>query len=145
MKITFEKIDEEQEDEIIVRSSQQNPELMHALATLGSKELIFTAYKGEEIFRIAPEEIFYVEAVERNTFIYCEDEVLEIKYKLYEVEEMLTPHNFFRISKSMLVNLLQIRSFAPAATGRLKAVMKNGEKVLISRHYVVELKELLDM
>ena len=145
MKITFERIPEEEEDEIIVRSSQQNSKLMRALADFEVQDIMLTAYGANEIFRIKPEDIFYVESVDRNTFLYGEDQVYRVKYKLYELEEILEPHDFFRASKSTLVNLLQIRSFTSAAAGRFEAVMKNDERVLISRHYMSSLRKLLDL
>jgi len=145
VKITFEKIADGEEDEIIVRSSSKNPELMRVLALLESQDVILTAYSNGGIFRIRPEDVFYVEAIDRAVFLHCESEVYEAKYKLHELEKMLAAYDFFRISKSMLVNLLQIKSFTFVAKGRLEAVMKSGEKVPISRHYMAALKNLLDL
>jgi len=104
-----------------------------------------TAYSNDGIFRIRPEDVFYIEAVDRVAFLHCESEVYEAKYKLHELEKMLAAYDFFRVSKSMLVNLLQIRSFTSVAKRRLEAVMKNGEKVPISRHYMAALRNLLDL
>ena len=53
---------------------------------------------GSEIHRIAPEDVFYIEAVDNKTFLYCERAVYEIKQKLYELEE-LQINDFLRISK----------------------------------------------
>jgi len=48
--------------------------------------------------------------------------------------------DFLRISKSTIVNLSKVKSLTPSLSGRLEAALFNGEKVIISRQYVVGLK-----
>ena len=95
---------------------------------------------GNEIHRVSPYDIFYIETVDNKIFFYYERSVYEAKYKLYELEEMYMP-DFLRISKSVIINLSNIKSLIPALSGRLEAVLINGEKVTISRQYVGELKK----
>ena len=64
-------------------------------------------------------------------------------YRIYELEEMLKNRHFLRISKAMLVNLMKIQSIRPAFNGRFTAVLRSGEKVIISRNYVKALKTAL--
>ena len=89
-------------------------------------------------------DVFYIEAVDNKTFLYCKHEVYESKQKLYELEE-LAMSDFLRISKSVIVNLSKIKSLSPSLSGRLEAVLMNGEKVIISRQYVNELKKSLNI
>jgi DNA-binding LytR/AlgR family response regulator len=100
------------------------------------------AYVGNEIHRVSPSDIFYIETVDNKTFLYCESDVYEAKQKLYELEE-LRMTDFLRISKSVIVNLSKIKSLAPSMSGKLEATLKNGERVVISRQYVNELKKNL--
>ena len=51
--------------------------------------------------------------------------------------------HFLRVSKSMLLNLMKIRSIQPALNGRLVAVLQSGEEAIISRSYVKALKSAL--
>ena len=69
--------------------------------------------------------------------------VYETSYRLYELEEILKPKRFQRISKSMLVNLMKIQSIQPALNGRFTILLKSGEKVIISRNYVKAFKSAL--
>lgn len=98
------------------------------------------AFAGNEIHRVNPLDIFYIETVDNKTFLYCESNVYETKQKLYELEE-LNMKDFLRISKSVIVNLSKIKSLSPSMSGRLEATLKNGERVVISRQYVNELKK----
>ena len=68
-----------------------------------------------------------------------------MKHKLYELEELFCGTDFFRASKSYIVNLKKVKSIRPAFNGRFEAHMKNGEKVMISRQYVPVLKEKLGL
>jgi len=94
-----------------------------------------------DIHRVDPKDIYYIETVDSKTFLYCEKDVYESKQKLYELEETLISGDFLRISKSVIVNLSKIKSLSPALSGRLEAVLQNSEVVIVSRQYVGELKK----
>ena len=98
------------------------------------------AFVGNEIHRLNPSEIFYIETVDNKTFLYCESNIYESKQKLYELEE-LKMSDFLRISKSAIINLSKVKTLIPSISGRLEAILINGEKVVISRQYVNELKK----
>ncbi|MBP5752898.1 MAG: LytTR family transcriptional regulator DNA-binding domain-containing protein, partial [Treponema sp.] len=78
-------------------------------------------------------------------FAYTAEDVYETKFKLYELEEILSSKTFFRANKAVIVNLNKIKSLSPAFGGRFEAVLKNDYKVIISRSYVPKLKELLGL
>ena len=67
----------------------------------------------------------------------------EVRYKLYELEEMFIPLDFVRCSKSMIVNMEKIEYLSPLFSGKMEAHLKNGEKIVISRQYVRGLKNKL--
>ena len=60
------------------------------------------------------------------------------------LEEILGAY-FLRISKSMIVNLKKIKTVKSDLSGRMEATMLNGEKIVISRNYVKEIKRRLDL
>ena len=142
MKIIFEEPPAGAEERIIVQCHNISPELLNMLNSLKTPSNMLVAYVDNEIHRVNPSDIFYFEAVDKKTFIYCERDVYESKLKLYELEE-LAMKDFFRISKSVIVNLSKIKSLIPSFSGRVEAVLTNKEKVIISRQYVSELKEAL--
>lgn len=143
MKITIKKISAEEEDEVIIRCHHLSPNMMRVIAALEAQNVTLTVYDGTEIFRLEPEDVFYIESVDKKTFVYSEDRVFESKSRLYEMEEVLRQHDFFRASRSMLVNLRRVHSFSTAVAGRFEAIMQNDEKIIISRWYVNELKKFL--
>lgn len=72
-----------------------------------------------------------------------DEQVYEIKMRLYEVEEKFEKQHFIRCSKSVVMNLMRLESISPAMNGRFFAHMQNGEKLMISRQYAPKLKELV--
>lgn len=143
MKITIIDTEPNEEEEIIIKCSQLDDEMVKLINHFKKGNSTLTAYKEGEIFFIKPEEIYYFESVDQKVFAYCETEVYEVKSKLYELIEELPERDFIRSAKSSILNLNKIKSLTPAFGGRYEALLENGEKVIISRQYVGLLKEKL--
>lgn len=145
MKITIMDCPEGEEDEIIIKCRQMDEQLLKMIRAIkvGQERVIGT--KDGQIMQVSPKEIYYFEAVDNKVFLYKEREVLETRYKLYELEEIFRGTDFFRVSKSVIMNLAKVKSFAPVLGGRFEANMKNGEKLVVSRQYVPILKEKLGL
>jgi len=139
MKIIIQEPKDGDEDEIIVKCHNLSPEIIQLLNKLRPQDLLI-AYINNEVHRLHPSDIYYIEAVNNKTFLYGEARVYESKHKLYELEEMLQVNDFLRVSKSLIINMNKLKSFAPVLSGRLEAVLTNGERVIISRQYVSALK-----
>ncbi len=102
--------------------------------------------KGEEgTCFVNTGDVLYFESVDDRTFLYTAEAVLEIGYRLYELEELLSERDFLRISKSQIVNIQRIRSLHPELNRTLTATLCNGERVTISRKFVPHLKRLLSL
>lgn len=108
----------------------------------GYEETICGRLDGEIIY-INPNDILYFETVDSKSFLYTNKWVLEVDKKLYELEKLLDPQDFFRCSKSMIVNINQIIRLKPEITRNILATMSNGEMISISRRYVKAFKELI--
>lgn len=98
-----------------------------------------------EICYVSLSDILYFESVDNRTFLYTENAVMEIKYRLYELESLLPERDFIRASKSQIVNISKLKSLKPELNRTLSATMCNGEQLHISRKYVPSLKKLLSI
>lgn len=144
MKIVIEESDDGEEDQIIVKCRHMTAELLRALTILKAQDVL-VAYDGNEIHRVRSMDIYYIEVVDNKTFLYCKDKVYKSKQKLYELEESLVGGDFLRVSKSLILNMSKIKSLGPALSGRFEATLDNGEKVIISRQYINDLKKKLSI
>lgn len=98
-----------------------------------------------ESYNINVNEILYIESVDKKTFVYTSGHVYSAEKRLYELEELLDEKTFFRCSKSVIVNLDKIKSLRPEVTRNIRATLVNGEVIVISRRYAVQLKKLIGL
>lgn len=145
MKISIEEIPGAEEEEIIIRCHEMNEEVMALLHKLKASGEQLLGICKDEIYRLRLSDIYYFETVDQKSFLYCESRVYETKLKLYEFEELAAGTQFFRASKSTVINAGKISYVKPSLSGRFLASMDNGEKLLVSRGYVPSLKKVLGL
>lgn len=142
MKYTLKKITEG-ENEVIVKFLSMTPEIEHLISFLNRGQTRLIGYQNKTQHIVKPDEILYIESVDGKTFAYLKNDVLRLDYQLYQLEELLTSINFFRCSKSMIVNIDKVASLKSLPSNRIDAVMCNGEHVLISRTYASDFRRRL--
>ncbi len=145
MKITILDCAPGEEDEITIRCRQLDESLLKLLYTLKAGKDKITVSKEEKIYQLPLSQIYYFEAVDGHVFAYVEKNVYDTKFRLYELEERLRQTDFFRASKSTIINLSKVRNIGPDFNGRFEVYMKNGEQLIVSRQYVPELKKKLGL
>jgi DNA-binding LytR/AlgR family response regulator len=143
MKITIVEVPVEEEPEVIIRCHAIDEGIHQIINRIKTPEEIVVGYQGNQIHRLAPRDVYYFEAVDNKVFIYTKAQVYESKQKLYEIEQMYAGTYFLRVSKSVIMNIKKIKYVSPAYNGRFEACFDNGEKQIISRQYVGELKKKL--
>ncbi|MFS0725376.1 LytTR family DNA-binding domain-containing protein [Paenibacillus sp. 1P07SE] len=144
MKIKIDISDEHEEPTIIIQAKVWTDELAALMKRLQAAEpqrLVGT--KDERSILLDPAEIDYVFAEKRKVFAVRQQQQIELKMKLYEVEELLQESRFQRFSKSVIGNLDQIDRFELVFNGNLCVHFKSGSKEYVSRGYVNELKQRL--
>lgn len=145
MRVRVENVKRKEEEQVLIRCMKMNDELMEIVEFIKSREDMLTGQKDSQTYQISLRDIFYFEAVDNKVYAYLKNHVYEVKNKLYELEERYRKRQFFRCSKSVLVNLMRIECVKPALNGRFTAKLFNGEQIIISRQYVPELKNLLQI
>ncbi len=108
-----------------------------------SKGETLTGWEGERMYAFPLSHVYYFEAVDERCFAYTKQRVFEVRARLYALEEAYSGKFFVRASKSALINLMLLESISPALNGRFTALMKNGEKIIISRQYAAEFKKAI--
>lgn len=100
--------------------------------------------KGSDITLLELKDIFMFRVEEKQVKVYTENKEYAIKKPLYQVEENLST-DFVRISKTTIVNLKKIERVAPSLKGMMFIQLKNGLKDNISRKYLPDFKNALDL
>ncbi|HHY83710.1 MAG TPA: LytTR family transcriptional regulator [Clostridiales bacterium] len=144
MKITIQQIPVE-ENEIILKYSKLDSEMLQILAFLKESTAKIAAKKGEEIFLLTPDEVYFVDYVDNKTFIYTKDDVLESSESLARLESRYENFGIVRIGKSQLVNLHHVKKLKSILYSRIEITLESGDILIVSRHYAQAFKNYLDI
>lgn len=145
MKITIlDKENASDEDEIIVRCSALDEDMLTLINALKNGKNKLTLYRNDTIALVDAADVLYFESVDDRVFAYTQDQVYESRLKLYQLEESL-PACFLRAGKAVIVNINKIDNLLPDFSGRIEATLTNGYKVVFSRMYVPVLKKHLGL
>lgn len=145
IKITIENIPNGIEPEVIIRCNEVDDSLLQLIDSIKSASKKLVGITDLQMHIINPKDVFYFESVDNKVFIYCQEKVFESRLKLYEIEKVYENWDFFRASKSTILNITKIDSVKPVFYGRFEALLQNGEKVFISRQYVPVLRKKLGL
>ena len=88
-------------------------------------------------------EIFYVESVDKKTFVYLAKNVYRTDLRLYQLVDDLAHLGFVQVTKSCILNINALESIKPLMNSRMEATLKNGEKIHINRKYLSGVKQAL--
>lgn len=143
MLIKILKIARSEPEELEIRCHEETEEVKDIITFVKSRQGKLTGICEGQQYEIPIADVYYVETVDNSVFIYGQNKVYEAKQKLYELEGMLREKYFLRVSKSLVLNLMKIKSIKPALNGRYSAILQSGEEVIISRKYVIQLKSAL--
>ena len=142
MRVRFEQVDSREKEQALIRAVEKTADILSAMDLLENGSGGVAVTKDRNTFFCRLTQIYYIESVDKRTYVYTRDDCYESRDRLYELEEKLGPW-VIRISKAMIVNLRKIRNVSAEPGGRMVAVLLNGERVIISRSYVKEIKRRL--
>lgn len=128
---------------VIIEYPELDVKTEKLIKKIKSLDLIISGNNNGKTFALNISDIFYIETVERRTFLYTKDEVYMTEKKLYEFEKLLKETAIIRISKSCLMNMDMLYSIKQLKNSQLEATLINGEKLIVSRTYLKRIKNIL--
>ncbi len=143
MKITINVEPSAAETSLLVTCKELTPQVEKLLAAIRILDKQITAKKEDAVFLIDLADIFYIEALERRTFIYTDKDVFDSEMKLYELEAALAQYDFVRVSKNTICSLRKIKSLKSEVDRKIKITMENGYQIIASRMYADDLRKKL--
>ena len=146
MKIKIELDNNLIEDEVIIRCSKidiniQKMQTAISDVTAQDKQMLFLKDGKEYYFPL--DVILFFETNNNQIDAHIENDAFSVKYKLYELEEIL-PSNFVRVSKSTILNANKVYSIDKnIVSSSIVQFHKTHKQVYVSRYYYKQLKEYL--
>lgn len=131
--------------QVVIKCRQIDDEIMRLKYHIEMFDKKLQAKKDNEWCFVKLFDVLYFESVDNRTFLYTEDDVMEVKQRLYELEIILSDKDFIRISKSQIININKVKSLRPEINRTILATMCNGEQLFISRKYVPAIRSLLSI
>lgn len=146
MKVRIELVDDGSEEEVIIRCGRVDDtvqKIQQYIKDQSSLKSQLTFYQDNQEFYFSIDTILFFETEGEYIYAHTEKESYRIKYRLYELEEML-PRYFTRSSKSTIINSKQVYSITKNLTASSLVTFKNTHKhVYVSRNYYQQLRQLM--
>lgn len=146
MKIEI-NIDENVEDlEVIIKCAQINDKVQKLQKYLSDisnskKQVIF--YQDEKEYYFDVSRVLFFETSKNGIDAHTKDDIFNVRYKLYELEELL-PAYFMRVSKSTILNTHEVYSITKNIASASKVEFYGTHKIVyVSRNYYKTLKYIL--
>ena len=129
-----------------IHTNELTDNITRAMSILESDDAndLLAVKKGSDIALLEFSDVFMFRVEDKQVKVYTENNEYLIKKPLYQLEETLNS-DFVRISKTTIVNLKKIERVAPSLRGMMFIQLKNGLKDNISRKYLPEFKQALDL
>lgn len=145
VKIKLETVSDMGETEIVIRCRELDEETERLLSTIRLFANTIIGKNDNKTFILKPEDICYFDTQDNKVMLITEEATYETPLKMYEIEEKFKNTGFLRVSRYSIINLRKVSYLEPLFNGRMVAVMKNGDKVVITRLYIQSLKNALGM
>ena len=143
MKIIIEPQNKIEELLVKILCREENEEVHRLYRHIAGYAQPLWAFKDGMQHKLYETDLYYADTVEGKTFLYTENEVYETSESLSGIEQSLKGNQFIRISKYCLINIDFLIRVEPYSNHRLLAHIKNGEKLIVGRTYIQELKNIV--
>lgn len=144
MKVNIEIDEKHEETTVSIKAKKWSEELEEITKVIRKrKQPRLFGIESDQTVLLDPKEIDFIYAEKRKIFASLDKRSIEIKMKLFEVEEILVPHDFTRFSKSVIGNVNRIERFELSFNGNLCVYFHSGSKEYITKKYVSSIKKKL--
>lgn len=134
-------IDRTKPESVTVVAHERNQLIDEIERLISENNLELIGYKDNEAQKINLINVSCFISENNKTYALTEER-LQIKLRLYQVEDMLDA-NFIRINQSCIANIRQIEKVEATFSGSISVIFKNGYRDYISRRNLKNVKERL--
>ncbi|MBP1585854.1 MAG: LytTR family transcriptional regulator DNA-binding domain-containing protein [Lachnospiraceae bacterium] len=127
---------------VIIEYPSWNGSVEKLVRNIGRMDLTFTGRSEDRSVSISISDLYYIENVERKLFLYTRDEVFRYDGTMSDIESGIYDTGLVRISRTCIMNTDYLKEIRQLKNSHLEAVMENGEKLIVSRKYLPDIKRI---
>ncbi len=133
------------EEEVLIYAHERNKivEDIENIVNTSSIEII-GSYNEEKVI-INPIDVTCFISESNKVYALIKDKKYQIKYRLYQLEELNINNSFIKINQSCYANIKMIKKFESTFSGALKVIFNNGYVDYISRRELKNVKERMGL
>lgn len=146
MKISLDIDSKLKEIFVTIRAPKLNRKVSEIMNILEEDKLEkITAYSNSKIYLVDIKDIYCFYTESRKVLLLTEKESFYVKHTLLELEERLKGTSMIRVSKGVIINMDKVLNFEQMFNGNLAVNFNNGKKEYVSRRYLKDIKNYLNI
>ena len=146
IKIKTNISSEFKETSIIINTPQITEEMQNLIQYISNINTMpnqIVANRNNQIYVIDLKEVICFFSKDKHNYVRTIEGNYQIKYKLYELEELLKPKDFIRISNSCIIPIQQVKCFDTSVLGTVLVKLKDNTQETVSKRNVAKIMKLL--
>ena len=134
------------EPKVIIYTNEVSENISDLVEQIKSYHLSYiNGFFDDKVCRLTPQNIYLLYSENGKVYAKTENNIYTIKYRLYELENMLANNNFIRISNSEIINLEKVKNLDFAFLGTIKINFLDDSYTYASRRFIKKIKEYLNL
>ena len=127
---------------VIIEYPEYDQTVERLVNKIRNLSISFTGKADGKTFSIDISDIYYIENVERKIFLYSKKDVYRFDGNMTDIDSAITDTDLVRISRTCFMNVSHLREIMQMKNSHLEAVLDNGEKLIVSRKYLKDIKKI---
>ncbi len=99
----------------------------------------------KEHLRLSISKVTFIEAFGKDIEVHTDEGVFLSQERMYQLEALLDPTEFVRVSKSVIVSKKHIKKIRPALSQKFILTLSDGTRVDVTRSYYNEFKRFFNI
>ena len=127
---------------VIVEYPEYDKSVDNLINKIKNMSISFTGKSDGKTVSIDISDIYYIENVERKIFLYSKKDIYRYDGSMADIDSSISETDLVRISRTCFMNVSHLKEIMRIKNSHLEAVLDNGEKLIVSRKYLKDIKKI---
>ena len=127
---------------VIVEYPEYDKSVDNLINKIKNMSISFTGKSDGKTVSIDISDIYYIENVERKIFLYSKKDIYRYDGSMADIDSSILETDLVRISRTCFMNVSHLKEIMQIKNSHLEAVLDNGEKLIVSRKYLKDIKKI---